>query len=157
VDLNSPVTLDLRGISVAQAFQFIGRAAAPTGVELGATADGDVIVFGVLARPKAPVSTAGMEPAPGMAVPGVAVAVGPRQFAAAERAVTRVYDVDKLTHRDPNELATLTNLVLTNLKLGKSSAMVAAQPFNGKLVVTATSDLQDQVQDLLKMLREAAP
>lgn len=74
-----------------------------------------------------------------------------------ERAVTRVYDVEKLTHGDPAQLQNLVEIVVTNAKLGKSSMMVAAQPFNGKLVMTATPDLQDQARELLDMLRDAAP
>jgi beta-lactamase regulating signal transducer with metallopeptidase domain len=50
VELDAPVTLSLKDITVEQAFRLIGKAAAPTGVELGANADGDVIVFSVTAQ-----------------------------------------------------------------------------------------------------------
>lgn len=158
ISLNEPVTVDLRDISIAQAFRFIGKSAAPAGVELGATADGDVIVFGVLSQPV----VTSVPPAPGM-VPGGSANMGfgggmaRGSSEGMERAVTRVYDVEKLTHGDPAQLQNLVEIVVTNAKLGKSSMMVAAQPFNGKLVMTATPDLQDQARELLDMLRDAAP
>jgi hypothetical protein len=68
-----------------------------------------------------------------------------------------VYDVDRLVSNDSGKLATLVQVLTGSLNVTKSSALVGIQPFNGKLVVTATPDLQEQVVSLLKMLGEAAP
>jgi beta-lactamase regulating signal transducer with metallopeptidase domain len=163
VELDSPVTLDLKDITVDQAFRLIGKSAAPTGVNLAAHADGDVIVFGVSAPPQ-PAAMPGMMDPAGFGMEGAPPPAGqPMGFAnlprrgPAEKAITRVYSVDPLCGNDADKLQTLTQVVMTSMNVGKSSALVAIQPFNGKLVVTATPDLQDQVTELLKMLKETAP
>jgi bla regulator protein BlaR1 len=150
VDLNEPVVLDLKDITVEQAFRFVGKAVASHDVELGAIADGDVIVFGVLSQPTQPANGPGIP----MGAPGMS---GPMHHNGSDHAFVNVYDIDKLASNDPARLDTLVEVISSSINLSKSSLLLSIKPFNGKLVVTATQDVQDQVVNLLNMLSDRAP
>lgn len=143
VDMNEPVTLDLKNVPLSQAFQLIGKSAADPGVELGAKIEGDVIIFTVFGTP--PVSSGMSAPAPG--------AVSGPLHAANDRVVSQVYDVSVLTNGNPNQADSLASILRENLRVGKSSVFGSINTFGNKLILTATPDLQDQVQELLLQLK----
>lgn len=175
VDVAIPVSVSLRDISVDQAFRYVGRAAAPPGTELGTQVEGDIVIFTVL-RPAMSVNVDAVAAAaqgPGdlpvsLGLGGVP-AVGPgwadgegqsarARPADAEKAVTRVYSVDALVgDRGSDRLDELTGIITGSLAVDEGSLLVGVRPFNGKLVVTATPDLQEQVQGLIAMLHDQAP